>query len=519
MKKIYPIVIAAVLGVGMIACTGDRTSTVTEDTRGLDTSTDTGPRECSLLNGQGIEVGNACELTQCYEGFDNCDDNGRNGCEVILDTSTLHCGACNNACEDGESCENGLCTCGSTGAVCGSDQSCCNGACAASNDPSCGGGCGGNGTTCGDNERCCGDSCQDILSSTQNCGGCGLNCVPDNQLCTDGACVCAQGFEDVDGDSANGCESAIVDPPKSRVTLERNRLLVNGELFPLRGVLWHPVPRGGGHPQDIDFRGFVEQDSELMVAGGFNVIRTPEPLTDRDVLDALYERGIYVINTVYAFGGEPAGAVQERVAAVGDHPAMLMWLIGDQWNNNGLYVGLSPEESQVRLKEVAGIIREAGSTLPIATIHFEFPDETTLASMPEIDVWGIYGVRATSFGTLFDDWAATSEKPMFIADFGADAWNQNDAAEDVDSQSRGVTALASEIKENRVDNGGVALGGVVLELTDSWWKAGNPEGQDTEGYDAGSGPFPDNFFNSEWFGLATIDREARPALDSILTAW
>ena len=50
----------------------------------------------------------ACGFT-CTAGFDNCDANAANGCETVLASDPLHCGACGTPCAVGQLCVAGLC--------------------------------------------------------------------------------------------------------------------------------------------------------------------------------------------------------------------------------------------------------------------------------------------------------------------------------------------------------------------------------------------------------------------------
>jgi hypothetical protein len=45
----------------------------------------------------------------CNSGFADCDGSTSNGCEVSLDSDSSNCGACNNVCPPGTSCQNGSC--------------------------------------------------------------------------------------------------------------------------------------------------------------------------------------------------------------------------------------------------------------------------------------------------------------------------------------------------------------------------------------------------------------------------
>jgi hypothetical protein len=311
-------------------------------------------------------------------------------------------------------------------------------------------------------------------------------------------------------------------PPGVGITLKDGVLRVGGAPFTIRGVGWNPVAIGGLHPQDVDFAGYVVEDGDLMRVAGINTVRTYETITDRSVLDALYARGIYVLNTVYAWGGEPAEAVRERVRAVADHPAILMWLVGNEWNYNGLYVGLSHDDSLQRIKDVIALVRQEDPVHPIATVYGELPDADTLAALSEVDAWGINSYRGISFGDLFDAWSARSSRPMFLAEYGADAWNALLLGEDQQAQADATVALAGEIADHAAaTNLGPCLGGALFEWADEWWKdgAGDAQQHDVGGIAPGGGPHPDRTFNEEWWGLVQIDRTPRLAYQALVTLW
>jgi hypothetical protein len=98
----------------------------------------------------------------CAETSGDCPVNCGNleccdGLCVDLQSNAAHCGYCNRACTEGQTCRMGECveTCG--GMICSSTQTCCD------------------------------DVCTDTRSSTQHCGGCGNACDP-GQICTAGSC-------------------------------------------------------------------------------------------------------------------------------------------------------------------------------------------------------------------------------------------------------------------------------------------------------------------------------------------
>ena len=136
------------------------------------------------------------------------------------------------------------------------------------------------------------------------------------------------------------------------------------------------------------------------------------------------------------------------------------------------------------------------------------PSPELVEATPWVDVWGLNVYRGLSFGSLFTEWAAVSDKPMFVSEYGADAWDSRVNRVDVASQAEAVEALTREIMASDV-----ALGGTLFEWSDEWWKdeGGDPWVQDSGGIAPGGGPHPDATFNEEWWGVVDIDRNTRPA--------
>ena len=305
------------------------------------------------------------------------------------------------------------------------------------------------------------------------------------------------------------------DATGSGVRVAGRPLLVDGQAFRIQGVCWNPVGRGGVHPADLDFAGFAASDAALMRAAGINAVRTYETITDTAVLDALHAAGIRVLNMIYTWGGDEPSVVDARVEAVKDHPAILMWVLGNEWNYNGLYVGLSHQESIDAINEAAARIRAIDDTHPIASIYGEIPSQETVEAMPEIDVWGINAYRGLSFGNLFEQFEAVSDKPMFLGEYGADAYDANQGAVNLEAQADATRALTEEILDHSA--AGRCLGGTIFEWADEWWKdgAGSPDAQDVGGIAPGGGPHPDQTFNEEWWGVVDIDRNPRPAYEAL----
>jgi hypothetical protein len=143
---------------------------------------------CSFANATASCVTSSCALGTCSTGYGNCDANDVNGCETNTLTAPLHCGGCGKKCNLANAnagCSGGSCTIASCK---GSFQDC-------------------NGLTA--------DGCESNLAVDElNCGSCGSVCeiLHGTPNCVNGGCevgTCDEGWEDCNGDPADGCETNV----------------------------------------------------------------------------------------------------------------------------------------------------------------------------------------------------------------------------------------------------------------------------------------------------------------------
>jgi hypothetical protein len=135
-----------------------------------------------------------CGYTSCKNGFQDCDGDRTNGCESAKQADAMNCGSCGADCAAApfanvveKICQAG--TCGWT--ECADGYGDCNDA--------------------------VGDGCELALDTVDHCGGCLVACdMAQNvttQACTATECgydACLPGFDDCDGNTANGCETDIL---------------------------------------------------------------------------------------------------------------------------------------------------------------------------------------------------------------------------------------------------------------------------------------------------------------------
>mmetsp|Transcript_30172 Transcript_30172/g.71231 ORF Transcript_30172/g.71231 Transcript_30172/m.71231 type:complete len:342 (+) Transcript_30172:2-1027(+) len=299
-----------------------------------------------------------------------------------------------------------------------------------------------------------------------------------------------------------------------RIEIRGRQVLVDGVPLHLKGVAWNPVAKGRS---SADFRRFVEQDAALMARAGINAVRSYGFIYDRTVLDALWARGIWVLNSIYNYGGGDVGKIPQLVNQVKDHPAILMWTIGNEWNYNGLYVEMSSSASMSRVADVARLVKANDNTRPVASIYGEVPSQHVIDSLRDIDVWGINVYRGIGFGDVFEKYAGRSGKPLFLGEYGADAYNANTRSEDQAAQAKATRELTEEVmRRSSVRAGGTCFGAFIFEFADEWWKdgSGSRSVHDVGGVAPGGGPYPDFTFNEEWWGLVDINRNPRQAFDA-----
>jgi beta-galactosidase/beta-glucuronidase len=130
------------------------------------------------------------------------------------------------------------------------------------------------------------------------------------------------------------------------VRVEGRRILVEGKPFFLQGVGYQPIPIG----QPVEFLAYKQpeiyhRDLAFLRSIGCNTLRTWAAAQDKGFLDACYNGGvdpIYLVTGPWLETGIDLGDPKVREAITAewrsfietwkDHPAILMWQIGNEYN-------------------------------------------------------------------------------------------------------------------------------------------------------------------------------------------
>jgi beta-glucuronidase len=207
-------------------------------------------------------------------------------------------------------------------------------------------------------------------------------------------------------------------------------------------------------------------------------------------------------------------AVKAKVLDLKDEPFVLMWLLGNENNLPGDYLGVNasrtnaasePEAFAKFLNEVAEMIHELDPNHPVAVGNVELGlFEYYRQYAPALDVLGINAYRGEKgFGGLFGDVRKVFDRPVLITEYGSDAYHEG---EGINEEEQWVyhEGNVRDIVLNQAGGPmtGNAIGGVIFEYLDEWWKApGDPENKQINS-PQGYHPFLDGRNHEEWFGIA-----------------
>ena len=305
------------------------------------------------------------------------------------------------------------------------------------------------------------------------------------------------------------------------VKIQDNTMTVDGNPYYMKGICYHPVKIGNTK------RSFetLNEDLILMKEAGVNTIRVYEPIDDIAVLDKLSKAGIKV---VISFGYNQKGRFDivsgtfiDYVRKYKNHEAILMWELGNEYNYNSQWFGGDINNWYKAMELVSQMIQIEDPYRLVSSAHGDLPSIDALNIAPSIKVWGMNVYRWDQPESIFEEWKAISNKPMYFAELGADSYMTKSTEKYTQGENQIAQANANKIILDQVlSNSDKNIGSFIFQFTDGLWKAGNPKKQDTGGSAPNSDGTPyDGTANEEYWGIVDINRNKKITFDVIKDAY
>lgn len=348
--------------------------------------------------------------------------------------------------------------------------------------------------------------------------------------------------------------TASVPTQPSILTINGRQLLLqrrnpDGNLSPampyiIRGVNWSPagpttatssIDANNVNVRRPEFGMWYLTDIPLLKAMNVNTVRLfMDPGLPGDstvtvpgltILDELYRNGIMVIMTVDN-ANNTVSRIQPVVDHYKNHPAILLWSLGSEWNINRFFKpGEFPtvDSAAAALESAAQLVKSRDTVHPVVSSYGTIvnrPNEIekyVTQACPSVDIWSLNEYRGSGFSQLFEQWRFISDKPMFLGEYGIDAFNSTIQQEDQATHAQWNGRLWDEIARNLSAKGpnNVALGGAIFEWNDEWWKTPPWSTQDPGGWNPIA--FPDGMASEDWWGIVDINRGTRQLYGALTT--
>ncbi len=332
---------------------------------------------------------------------------------------------------------------------------------------------------------------------------------------------------------------------RAQFEIRGSRLYIDGNAFPVHGVSYNPTPIGQTAGAVLQLSGCLyARDFPLMPLAGINTVRlygrvpAGESVLWRELQD----------NHLYVLAGFPLDAYYDPQATLSaDDDAgrtLRSKIIEDlrqyarQLQNSKRVIALifgnevtanyhthfagNPRDFYTLVQEAANMLQsEFGSAAPLLTTAVADNGDIgqpALAArdsdLPGLAFWSVNVFRGQSFRGLFDELRGKTAKPVLIAAFGIDAFDNTLQREDADSQAAAVHSLARELAREMARPDSRALGGVWFSWSDEWWRGGPDASRHGTAGSLQDG-FPDGVINPGWFGLFGLVATGQPGLDSL----
>jgi len=307
------------------------------------------------------------------------------------------------------------------------------------------------------------------------------------------------------------------------------------ETYQIKGVGYQPTPIGQSPDwgynffADTQLNNYTNRDFPWLRDMYVNTIRTWAKADNLNFLNNAYNDNQRPIRVVMGYWIDPQTNYSDPVtrqnliddfrnyvATYKNNPAVLIWALGNE-NNLAFPPNIGDFYSLCNEMALAAYQEEGSDYHPVAIINggiLNIGNSTVNAddtSLEYVDIWGTNVYPGYSFldQNYFTDYAFLSQKPLYISEFGIDAWYSIDPlVPGIGYEIQDVQADWDVNQWDEVNACDVCVGGTFMEYSDEWWKGGYPLSHDYNGYSTVSwDPLaqPDSFSNEEWWGIMWVE--------------
>jgi len=208
-----------------------------------------------------------------------------------------------------------------------------------------------------------------------------------------------------------------------------------------------------------------------------------------------------------------------------DEPYVLMWLLGNENLMVGDYTGVNATRTQASrqvkeylkfINELAKMIHKLDPDHPVAVGNLDlFFLEEHPQYAPAIDIFGVNAYRGnTGFGDIWRRVKENFDRPVLITEYGVDAFNVKSKTNDEEEQLKYHNGSWKNIALHLAGGSeeGNAIGGLVFEYLDEWWKSPSGSPWDHDKVQDSPMSFHDGWSSEEWFGLMSQGRGEKSPL-------
>ncbi len=200
-----------------------------------------------------------------------------------------------------------------------------------------------------------------------------------------------------------------------------------------------------------------------------------------------------------------------------DESYVLMWLLGNENMMGADYSGVNATRTkaatQVKayltfVNEIAEMIHKLDPEHPVAVGNLDLINLDEHAQYaPAVDIFGANLYHgAGGFGVTWRTVQEAFDRPLLITEYGCDAWDSRKDKEDQKAQADYHAGNWNDIQRHLAGTGteGNAIGGIIFEYTDEWWKSKNGSWDTHDTAKDNQMPFPDGWANEEWYGVMSL---------------